>query len=128
MFKSEFCEVDYLKNLNVAFVKWKKFCCGEDYRNPLREAVKIMSEHKDCHYVADTRQGFEDTDEDTDWVLTEFTEAAHNAGCKYIIFIIDENNSLKEELEGQASGFKKYFEVKAFYSINEIELFLKSVR
>ena len=109
MFKSEFCEVDYLKSLNVAFVKWKKFCCGEDYRNPLREAVKIMSEHKDCHYVADTRQWFEDTDEDTDWVLTEFTEAAHKAGCKYILFIIDENNSLKEELEGQASGFKKYF-------------------
>lgn len=128
MYKSEFCDVDYLDNLNVVFVKWKKFCYSEDYRKPLREAVKIMAEHDDCHYVADTRSGFEDTKEDTEWVLSEFNETAYKAGCKYILFIIDENNSLKKELEGQATGFKKYFEVKAFYCLDEIEEFLKSVR
>ena len=62
MYRSDFCDVDYLEKLNVVFVKWKKFCCGEDYRKPLREAVRIMAEHEDCHYVADTRSGFEDTD------------------------------------------------------------------
>ena len=43
-------------------------------------------------------------------------------------FIIDENNSLKEELEGQETGFKDYFTVKAFYSMKEIAGYLKEIR
>ena len=67
-----------------------------------------MSEHEDCHYVEDTRDGFEDEEEDTKWVLDVFTKKAYEAGCKYIFFIIDEDNSLKEELEGQSVEFRKY--------------------
>ena len=58
MYQSEFCDVTYLDDLNVVFVKWKKFCRQDDYRNPLLYAIGIMRNHKDCHYVADTRDGF----------------------------------------------------------------------
>lgn len=125
---SPYCEVSYDEHTNCAFVKWKKFCCGEDYRAPLREAIRIMSQHEECHYIADTRSGFEDTEEDTKWVFEVFATEAHKVGCGYIIFIIDAQNSLKEELEGQATEFKKYFEVKAFYSMDEAAEFLESVR
>lgn len=87
-----------------------------------------MSQHEDCHYIADTRSGFEDTEEDTKWVFDVFAKEAHKAGCGYTIFIIDAKNSLKEELEGQATEFKKYFVVKAFYSMDEAAAFLEDVR
>lgn len=128
MYHSEFCSVSYDHDNNVVFVQWKKFCCGEDYRKPLMEAIKMISEHEDCHYVADTRDGFEDTKEDTAWVFEVFAKEAYKAGCRYIFFIIDENNSLKEELEGQETGFKDYFTVKAFYSMKEIAGYLKEIR
>ena len=34
MYQSEYCEVSYNTEYNVVFVKWKKFCCKEDYRKP----------------------------------------------------------------------------------------------
>ena len=65
MYKSEFSEVTYLEDLNVVFVKWKKFCCQDNYRKPLLYALDIMRNHVDCHYVADTRNGFENEPDDT---------------------------------------------------------------
>jgi len=35
MYQSEFSDVTYLEDLNVVFVKWKKFCRLDDYRKPL---------------------------------------------------------------------------------------------
>lgn len=128
MYNSKYGDVNYDEINNVVFVKWKSFCRGEDYRKPLEEAIRIMSEHPDCHYVADTRDGFEDEEEDTKWVLEVFAQKAFEAGCRYIFFIIDEDNSLKEELEGQSVEFRKYFTVKAFFSMEEIAEYLKTVR
>ena len=42
MYKSEFCEVQYEENYNVVFVKWKKFCSHENYREPLMLALEII--------------------------------------------------------------------------------------
>ena len=41
-------------------------------------------------------------------------------GCKCIYFIIDENNSLKEELEGQASDSSDIIAFKYIYSLDEV--------
>lgn len=124
---SEFAEVRYDALCNAAFVKWKKFCCNEDYRKPLREAVRMMSEHEGCNYIADTRSGFEDEPQDTKWVFNTFAPEAHKAGCKHIIFIIDADNTLKDELEGQSAELKKYFTVKAVFSIEEAQNYLISI-
>ncbi len=43
-------------------------------------------------------------------------------GCKCIYFIIDENNSLKEELEGQARGSSDKIEFRYVYSLEEINI------
>ncbi|MBP3415000.1 MAG: hypothetical protein J6L81_07385 [Clostridia bacterium] len=127
-YNSKFCDVCYDEQSNAAFVKWKSFCRGEDYRNPLRHAIKIMAEHDDCHYIADTRDGFENEEADTKWVFDVFAKEAYAAGCRYIIFIIDENESLKDELEGQSVELRKYFTVKAFYSLDEAADFLSKTR
>ena len=117
---SEFCEVQYEPTYNVVFVKWKKFCCKEDYRAPLEYALNIIKEHDNCDYVADTRNGFENIPEDTRWVADYFMPKAAEYGCKCIYFIIDENNSLKKELEGQASDSSDIIAFKYIYSLDEI--------
>ena len=120
-FKSEFCEVKYEPGYNVVFVKWKKFCCKEDYRKPLKYALKIIKSYENCDYVADTRSGFENIPEDTQWVADYFMPKAVEYGCKCIYFIIDENNSLKEELEGQASDSSDIIAFKYIYSLDEVK-------
>ena len=120
MYLSEFCDVAYEEEKNVVFVKWKKFCCMEDYRKPLEYALEIIEKYK-CDYVADTRDGFENIPEDTAWVADYFMPKAASLGCKCIYFIIDEDNSLKEELEGQAADSQDVIAFKYIYDLSEVE-------
>ena len=119
MYLSEYCDVNYNDTYNVVFVKWKKFCCMEDYRKPLEIALNIIKEFK-CDYVADTRNGFENIEEDTKWVADYFMPKAAEYGCKCIYFIIDDNNSLKEELEGQEKDSENLIKFRYIYDIKEI--------
>lgn len=117
-YQSEYCAVRYVEEHNVVLVEWKKFCRDEDYRAPLRCALDIMAEHDGCDYAADTRSGFENAPEDTAWVAEYFMPHAAAAGCRYIYFIIDEDNSLREELEGQASDSS---DIMTFCYINGLD-------
>ncbi len=119
MYLSEYCDVNYNDTYNVVFVKWKKSCCYEDYRKPLEIALNIIKEFK-CDYVADTRNGFENIEEDTKWVTDYFMPKAAEYGCKCIYFIIDDNNSLKEELEGQEKDSENLIKFRYIYDIKEI--------
>lgn len=120
MYHSEFCSVSYDEKHNVAFVEWKKFCCAEQYRAPLRCALEIIFSHPGCNYVADTRSGFENAPEDTEWVAEYFMPAAAANGCRIIWFIIDRDNSLQEELEGQASDSSEIMEFRYVYSLDQL--------
>ena len=128
MYNSEFCDVNYLEDLNVVFVKWKKFCRQDDYRNPLLYAIDIMRNHDNCHYVADTRDGFENEEADTQWVFDVFLTQTSLTSCKAIFFIIDNDNSLKEELEGQSAELRKQFDVHYCFSLEEVSTLLDQYR
>ena len=117
---SEFCDVFYIEDKNVVLVHWKKYCELEQYRTPLEIALKVIKEHEGCNYVADTRDGFEDNPLDTKWVAEYFMPKAKEYGCKYIYFIIDKNNSLKEELEGQEKDSSDLLKFRYIYGIDEI--------
>jgi len=122
MYISDYCEVNYEEKYNVVLVKWKKFCCNQDYRKPLEYALDIIKQHENCDYVADTRSGFENIPEDTQWVADYFMPMAVEYGCKCIYFIIDKSNSLKEELEGQENDSSDKIEFKYIYSLEEVEI------
>ena len=122
MYRSDYCEVNYEEKQNVVLVKWKKFCCNQDYREPLEYALDIIKQYENCDYVADTRSGFENIPEDTQWVADYFMPKAVEYGCKCIYFIIDQNNSLKEELEGQEKDSSDKIKFKYIYSLEEIEI------
>lgn len=125
MYESEYCEVSYNKEINIVLVKWKKFCYQNNYRQPLLAALDIMKQYKNCNYVADTRNGFENKEEDTEWLFREFLPKASLTNCKIIFFIINEDNKLKEELEGQSVELKKFFEVIYCFGLNEVKEILK---
>lgn len=120
MFNSEFCEVHYNEKFNVVFVKWKKFCSFEDYREPLLYALKIIKSHDKCNYVADTRNGFENHPDDTRWVAEYFIPEAVKYGCRCIYFIIDQENTLKEELQGQEQDSSDKIKFKYIYGLHEV--------
>ncbi len=124
-YNSDFCSVNYLPDLNAAFVTWKQFCYDDDYRNPLRYAIKIMKTHDNCSYIADTRTGFKNRLEDTTWIFNTFIPEAKAAGCKHIFFIINPDNSLKEELEGQSEELRKSFKVHACFDLDEVKHILQ---
>jgi len=120
MYRSKFCDVEYLPDLNVVFVTWKEFCSGEDYRKPLLHAVEIMRANEGCQYVADTRSGFENEAADTRWLFEVFLPEAAKTSCKMIIFIIDQDHSLKQELEGQSVKLQRFFDVEYCFSLEEL--------
>lgn len=128
MYVSEYCEVSYDPGINVALVKWKKFCRRDDYRGPLRYALKVMKSHDGCNYCADTRDGFENEEADTRWVFEYFLPQAAQTSCKKIFFIIDADNTLKEELEGQAAELGKRFEVHYCFGLDEVRKVLDADR
>jgi len=125
MYRSEYCDVTHLEDLNVVFVKWKKFCRQDDYRNPLLYAIDIMRNHNDCHYVADTRDGFENEQDDTQWLFDVFLPQVALTTCKAFFFIIDNDNSLKKELEGQSAELKKKFDVHYCFGLEEVAAILE---
>ena len=120
MYNTKYCDIHYEEAYNVVFVKWKEFCCFDDYRKPLEYALDIIKNHSNCNYVADTRTGFENHPDDTKWVADVFMPTAAEYGCKIIYFIIDENNSLKDELEGQEGDSSDIIAFRYIYSLDEI--------
>jgi prophage antirepressor-like protein len=123
-YRTEFSDVTYLNDLNVVFVTWKKFCQKDDYRTPLLYALEIMRNHKDCHYVADTRDGFENEPDDTKWLFDVFLPEAAKTDCKKIFFIVDETNALKSELEGQATELTRFFDVHYCFNLDDVKAIL----
>lgn len=119
LYESDFCDVSYLETKNLVFVEWKKYCELDEYRKPLLAALQVIKDHR-CDYVADTRNGFEDNPEDTKWVADYFMPTASEYGCRTIYFIIDEANSLKDELEGQANDSADVIDFRYVFSMDEI--------
>ncbi|MBE6754017.1 MAG: hypothetical protein E7559_06695 [Ruminococcaceae bacterium] len=120
MYSSQYCDVSYNEQYNVVFVKWKKFCRLDDYRAPLMHALEIIRTHEGCDYVADTRDGFENDPADTQWVAEYFMPKAAEYGCGCIWFIIDRENSLRDELEGQANDSADVIAFRYIYDLSEI--------
>ena len=120
VYLSEYSDVFYVEDKNVVLVHWKKYCELEQYRKPLECALNVIKDHPDCNYVADTRDGFEDNPLDTKWVADYFMPKAKEYGCRIIYFIIDRNNSLKDELEGQEKDSSDLLEFRYIFDLDEV--------
>lgn len=125
MYQSKFCEVSFNEELNIVFVKWKKFCSGNDYREPLLYALDILKTREGCNFAADTTDGFENEYEDTQWLLNEFIPRSTETSCKIVFFITRHDKHLEVELEGQSIELRKYFKVYTCFSLEEVRQILE---
>jgi hypothetical protein len=57
---------------------------------------------------------------DTKWVADYFMPKARENGCSTNYFIIDKDNSLKEELEGQERDSESIIKFRYIYGLDEI--------
>ena len=119
IYKSEFADVIFYKDKKIVLVIWNKYCELETYRGILINALETIKKYK-CNYVADTRNGFVNNPLDTVWVKDYFMPKAKEYGATKIYFIIDKDNSLKEELEGQEKNSSDVLEFKYIHDIEEI--------
>ncbi len=111
MFDSDYCHVEYKEKENVVLLTWKKESHGEHYRKPTTFALELVRKYDNCNFVCDARNGFEDTVEDTEWVKTVFLPELSKAGCKQVVFIMNEVNDIEEEMDMWTAEFCKYFTV-----------------
>ena len=117
IYTTPYCQLKHLKEKNAILCKWKQFCEGDDYRKPLKFAVKEIEKYKITTWITDTTNGFESTEVDTKWLLEEFVPSIISSSIKKVVFIIANDSPLLEEIKAQEVALEKFFEVELVESI-----------
>ena len=118
-FESEFCHIRNNLEDKVVFLTWKRFCCYEDYRNPVRFALKLLQENPGSNLVVDARNGFEDEKADVEWGFNEFIPAMAKTSCKTVTFIMNEINDIEGEMDMWTKELSKHFTVRKVTSYEQ---------
>ncbi|MCH5136934.1 hypothetical protein JMF89_06930 [Clostridiaceae bacterium UIB06] len=111
-FDSEFSNVKYIAEDNLVLLKWKKFCCYDDYRTPTTFALELLKKYSNSSFVVDARNGFEDEKDDVEWGFSVLLPSMSNTSCNIVVFIMNEVNEIEEEMDMWTKEFMKYFIVK----------------
>ncbi len=112
MYETPYCQLQHLKEKNAILCKWKQFCKGDDYRDPLKFAAQEIKKYQISTWITDTTHGFESDEADTKWLLEEFVPSMINSSIKKVIFIIAEDSPLMKEIKEQEAALSRFFEVK----------------
>ena len=118
-FNSDYCSVKYIKEDNIVFLKWKKFACFDNYRQPTWFAYELLDNYKNSNYIVDARNGFEDDKADVKWGFEKLLPAMAKTDCKCVVFILNEVNEIEEEMDLWTKEFIKYFKVIKVTSYDE---------
>ena len=118
--ETEFCKIEYIEDLDAVLCSWKKYCSNDDYRNPLKYGLELINQKNATTWITDTTNGFEGTQEDSQWLATEFSPQAINSTCKTIVFIIKEDSPLRNKIELHSQILKQFFEVKLVDRLEDI--------
>ncbi len=118
-FDSEYCNVKYLEKENVVLLRWKKFCCFEDYRKPATFALELLKGCPNSNLVVDARDGFEDVKEDAEWGFNVLLPNMAKTDCKYVVFIMDGSENIEDEIDMWTRECGKYFGVTKVNSLED---------
>lgn len=129
MNNSEFAEIAFRKDDNVVELSWKKYCCGDTYRNILRDMLEQLKEHTGSSLIVDFRNGFEEQQSDLDWVYDEFIPLlARTAECDAIAFIITTEDDRINDLNIWCMVLEEYFAVGRFCEYSKAVDFIRKAR
>ncbi len=128
MFDNEFCKVKYIEKANAVLLTWKKFCNGENYRDPTNYALELLKKFKNSSFIIDARKGFEDEEEDIAWGFNVLLPNMAKTTCTYCVIIMNEENDIESEMDIWTKEFMKYFTVIRTSTVKEaLEMLKKSV-
>jgi len=120
MYNTPYCKVSHLKAQNTILCEWKQFCKGNEYRKPLLYTKDEIAKYNITTWITDTTHGFESDESDTKWLLEELIPMMIESNIEKIIFIIEKESSLMEEIQGQEVALSKFFEVRLIESLDDI--------
>jgi len=110
-YNSSFCAVSYLAQQDAILCRWKQYCSGKEYREPLEYALELIATTHATLWITDTTNGFENDPKDTQWLMESFIPQTIQSSIKKVVFIINDDSPLKKEIEIQAEALKEFFEV-----------------
>jgi hypothetical protein len=117
---TEYANVKYIMEDNVVLIQWKKEAHLDDYRTPASFALEQLRTHKNSHFVIDARNGFEDDKRDVEWGFHFLLPEMAKAGCKHVGLIMNEVNSIEEEMDMWTKELRKYFSVHRNVSYEDV--------
>jgi len=120
MYNSKYCEVLYIENKNAVLCKWKAYCKARDYQEPLEYGLELAIQNNASIWITDATNGFKSEMEDNMWLATVFSPRAISSTIKTIVFIIQENSELYDEIQLHSNLLKQFFEVKIVSTIDMI--------
>lgn len=126
-FESEYCKVDYITKINVIMIKWIKYCELDNYRAPIRFALKLLQTYKRANLIIDARDGFEDNLKDVEWAFEYLLPEMSRTTCKVVVFIMNKRNDIDDEMNMWEIEFKKYFKVIKVDSLDKGLLEIKRI-
>jgi len=112
IYNTPYCQLQHLKTQNAILCKWKQFCKGDDYRDPLKFATQEIEKHQISTWITDTTNGFESEEADTKWLLEAFVPIMISSSIKKVVFIIADDSPLMEEIKAQEVALSQFFEVE----------------
>lgn len=125
-FDSAYCNVKYIPEDNVVLLAWKQPSYFDNYRAPSLAMLHMLQENKDSNYVCDARHGFEDEKDDVVWGFSYLLpEMAKTTTCKHVVFIMNMENEIEEEMDMWGNEFRKYFKVARVATYGEAIDYLK---
>ncbi len=122
MYNTKFCKITKIKNSNTILCEWKQFCKGDDYRNPFSYALEEINKYHPNTWITDTTNGFENKEADTKWLIEEFVPLMIESSIEKIIFIIQNDSPLMDEIVGQIESLGEFFEIKLINNIDDMTI------
>lgn len=110
-FDSDYASVIYMKADNVVLLTWKKEAHLDNYRMPTSFVLELLRKYEGSNFVVDARHGFEDDKRDVEWGFTYLLPNMSKTTCKYVCLIMNEINSIEEEMDMWTLELSKYFTV-----------------
>ncbi len=117
--KTECYELKYLEEKKIILCKWLQKCSTEEYRNLLRYGLELLKIQNVDTWTMETINGF-GIEDNGPWFTDEFISQAEESGCKRLVFIVDDNSSLKEEVNKQTKSLGEYFQVLQIRSLDNL--------
>ncbi len=112
IYNTPYCQLKHLKEKNAILCRWKQFCKGDNYCEPLKFATQEIEKHQITTWITDTSNGFESEEADTKWLLEEFVPSMISSSIEKVVFIIANDSPLMEEIKGQEVALEKFFKVE----------------